>query len=53
MKKHIDKCKANGGKIVKRIILERFAKPFDPHILSNKTYQYLVAHNRETEFKPT
>jgi hypothetical protein len=53
MKKHIEKCKKNDGKIVKKIILEKFARPFVPHILNNITYRYLFVHGRENEFKPT
>ncbi|KAA6312372.1 MAG: hypothetical protein EZS28_055936, partial [Streblomastix strix] len=28
-------------------------KPFVPHIMQNKTYQYLLANGRQHEFKPT
>ncbi|KAA6388753.1 MAG: hypothetical protein EZS28_015721 [Streblomastix strix] len=47
------KCQKNGGKIVKKVILVKFAKPFVPHILSNKTYKYLLANNLSQLFKPT
>ncbi|KAA6371011.1 MAG: hypothetical protein EZS28_033462, partial [Streblomastix strix] len=51
--KHIKKCEINGGKIVKEIKLEAVQRPFCPHIMQNKFYQYLLANNRENEFKPT
>ncbi|KAA6312975.1 MAG: hypothetical protein EZS28_055833, partial [Streblomastix strix] len=47
------KCQKNDGKIVKKVFLEKFAKPFVPHILSNKTYKYLLANNLTHLFKPT
>ncbi|KAA6368875.1 MAG: hypothetical protein EZS28_035598, partial [Streblomastix strix] len=53
MRNHMKKCQKNNGKIVKKVILERFAKPFVPHILSNKTYKYLLANNLTHLFKPT
>ncbi|KAA6368309.1 MAG: hypothetical protein EZS28_036164, partial [Streblomastix strix] len=53
MRNHMKKCQQNNGKIVKKVILERFAKPFVPHILSNKTYKYLLANNLVHLFKPT
>ncbi|KAA6393393.1 MAG: hypothetical protein EZS28_011081 [Streblomastix strix] len=51
MRSHMKKCQKNNGKIVKMVILKRFAKPFVPHILSNKTYQYLLANNLTHLFK--
>ncbi|KAA6371890.1 MAG: hypothetical protein EZS28_032583, partial [Streblomastix strix] len=39
MRNHMKKCQKNDGKIIKKVILEKFAKPFVPHILSNKTYK--------------
>ncbi|KAA6377884.1 MAG: hypothetical protein EZS28_026589, partial [Streblomastix strix] len=51
--KHTKKCEQNGGKIVKTVQLDQIAKPFCPHITQNKTYQYLLAHGRQKEFKPT
>ncbi|KAA6388642.1 MAG: hypothetical protein EZS28_015831 [Streblomastix strix] len=53
MRNHLKKCQKNVGKIVKKVILEKFAKPFIPHILSNKTYKYLLANNLTHLFKPT
>ncbi|KAA6370667.1 MAG: hypothetical protein EZS28_033806, partial [Streblomastix strix] len=53
MRNHMKKCQKNGGKIVKKVILEKFAKPFVSHILSNKTYKYLLANNLTHLFKPT
>ncbi|KAA6399668.1 MAG: hypothetical protein EZS28_004801 [Streblomastix strix] len=53
MRNHMKKCQKNDGKIVKKVILEKFAKPFVPHILSNKTYKYLLANNLTHLFKPT
>ncbi|KAA6359540.1 MAG: hypothetical protein EZS28_044933, partial [Streblomastix strix] len=53
MRNHMKKCQINSGKIVKKVILEKFAKPFVPHILSNKTYKYLLANNLTHLFKPT
>ncbi|KAA6364031.1 MAG: hypothetical protein EZS28_040442, partial [Streblomastix strix] len=53
MRNHMKKCQKNNGKIVKKVILEKFAKPFVPHILSNKTYKYLLANNLTHLFKPT
>ncbi|KAA6404464.1 MAG: hypothetical protein EZS28_000015 [Streblomastix strix] len=53
MRNHMKKCQKNDGKIVKKVILEKFAKPFVPHILSNKTYKYLLANNLTHFFKPT
>ncbi|KAA6382637.1 MAG: hypothetical protein EZS28_021836 [Streblomastix strix] len=53
IRNHMKKCQKNGGKIVKKVILEKFAKPFVPHILSNKTYKYLLANNLTHLFKPT
>ncbi|KAA6380110.1 MAG: hypothetical protein EZS28_024364 [Streblomastix strix] len=51
--KHIIKCENNEGKIVKKIKLDYIQKPFVPHIMQNKTYQYLLANGRQHEFKPT
>ncbi|KAA6382788.1 MAG: hypothetical protein EZS28_021685 [Streblomastix strix] len=51
--KHTKKCEQNDGKIVKNVQLDQIAKPFCPHITQNKTYQYLLAHGRQKEFKPT
>ncbi|KAA6366738.1 MAG: hypothetical protein EZS28_037735, partial [Streblomastix strix] len=53
MRNHMKKCQKNDGKIVKKVILEKFAKPFVPHILSNRTYKYLLANNLTHLFKPT
>ncbi|KAA6356981.1 MAG: hypothetical protein EZS28_047492, partial [Streblomastix strix] len=53
MRNHMKKCQKNGGKIIKKVLLERFAKPFVPHILSNRTYKYLLANNLTHLFKPT
>ncbi|KAA6360916.1 MAG: hypothetical protein EZS28_043557, partial [Streblomastix strix] len=53
MKRHMEKCKKNNDKIVKKVILEKFAQPFVPHILNNITYRYLFVNDREIEFKPT
>ncbi|KAA6400470.1 MAG: hypothetical protein EZS28_004009 [Streblomastix strix] len=53
IKNHMKKCRKNGGKIVKKVTLENFAKPFVPHILSNKTYKYLFANNLIHLFKLT
>ncbi|KAA6404137.1 MAG: hypothetical protein EZS28_000340 [Streblomastix strix] len=50
---HMKKCQENNGKIVKKVILEIFAKPFVPHILSKKTYKYLLANNLTHLFKLT
>ncbi|KAA6376014.1 MAG: hypothetical protein EZS28_028458, partial [Streblomastix strix] len=52
MKRHMEKCKKNNGKIVKKVILAKFARPFVPHILNNITNKYLFVNNREIEFKP-
>ncbi|KAA6378021.1 MAG: hypothetical protein EZS28_026455 [Streblomastix strix] len=49
---HMKKCQINGGKIAKKVVLERFAKPFVLHILSNKTYIYLFANILAHLFKP-
>ncbi|KAA6369314.1 MAG: hypothetical protein EZS28_035159 [Streblomastix strix] len=51
--KHIKKCEINEGKIIKEVKLEAVQRPFCPHIMQNKTYAYLLANNRENEFKPT
>ncbi|KAA6374783.1 MAG: hypothetical protein EZS28_029690, partial [Streblomastix strix] len=51
--KHIKKCEINEGKIIKEVKLEAVPLPFVPHIMQNKTYAYLLANNRENEFKPT
>ncbi|KAA6377905.1 MAG: hypothetical protein EZS28_026568, partial [Streblomastix strix] len=51
--KHTIKCENNEGKIVKKVKLEYIQKPFVPHIMLNKTYQYLLANGRQHEFKPT
>ncbi|KAA6387636.1 MAG: hypothetical protein EZS28_016838 [Streblomastix strix] len=53
MRNHMKKYQKNGGKIVKKVILEKFAKPFVLHILSNKTNKYLFANNLIHLFKPT
>jgi hypothetical protein len=53
MDTHMKECLKNNGKIVKYIALEKFSKPFAPHIILNKTYRFLLAHNREAEYKPT
>ncbi|KAA6400249.1 MAG: hypothetical protein EZS28_004228 [Streblomastix strix] len=44
--KHIIKCENNEGKIVKKVKLDYIQKPFVPHIMQNKTYQYLLANGR-------
>ncbi|KAA6382150.1 MAG: hypothetical protein EZS28_022323, partial [Streblomastix strix] len=51
--KHTIKCENNGGKIVKKVKLDYIQKPFVRHIMQNKTYQYLLANERQHEFKPT
>ncbi|KAA6398676.1 MAG: hypothetical protein EZS28_005802 [Streblomastix strix] len=51
--KHIIKCENNEGKIVKKVKMDYIQKPFVPHIMQNKTYQYLLANGRQHEFKPT
>ncbi|KAA6361754.1 MAG: hypothetical protein EZS28_042719, partial [Streblomastix strix] len=51
--KHIIKCENNGGKIIKKVKLDYIQKPYCPHIMHNKTYQYLLANGRENEYKPT
>ncbi|KAA6390015.1 MAG: hypothetical protein EZS28_014457 [Streblomastix strix] len=51
--KHIIKCENNGGKIIKKVKLDYVQKPYCPHIMHNKTYQYLLANGRENEYKPT
>ncbi|KAA6362284.1 MAG: hypothetical protein EZS28_042189, partial [Streblomastix strix] len=51
--KHIIKCGNNGGKIIKKVKLDYVQKPYCPHIMQNKTYQYLLANGRENEYKPT
>ncbi|KAA6353799.1 MAG: hypothetical protein EZS28_050674, partial [Streblomastix strix] len=51
--KHIVKCENNGGKIIKKVKLDYVQKPYCPHIMHNKTYQYLLANGRENEYKPT
>ncbi|KAA6376395.1 MAG: hypothetical protein EZS28_028077, partial [Streblomastix strix] len=53
MDTHIKECQQNNGQIKKFITLEKFPKPFVPHITSNKTYRYLLTHNRESEYKAT
>ncbi|KAA6398613.1 MAG: hypothetical protein EZS28_005858 [Streblomastix strix] len=53
MRNHMKKCQKNEGKIIKKVFIEKFAKPFVPHILSNKTYKYLLANNLTELFKPT
>ncbi|KAA6364696.1 MAG: hypothetical protein EZS28_039777, partial [Streblomastix strix] len=53
MDTHMKECQQNNGQIKKYITLEKFPKPFVPHITSNKTYRYLLAHNIESEYKTT
>ncbi|KAA6399201.1 MAG: hypothetical protein EZS28_005271 [Streblomastix strix] len=53
MRNHMKKYQKNNAKIVKKVILERFAKLFVPHILSNKTYKYLLAKSLIHLFQPT
>ncbi|KAA6371405.1 MAG: hypothetical protein EZS28_033068 [Streblomastix strix] len=53
MGNHLKKCQKNGGKNIIKVILERFSKPFVPHILSNKTYKYLIANYLTNLFKST
>ncbi|KAA6386371.1 MAG: hypothetical protein EZS28_018101 [Streblomastix strix] len=53
MAKHIDKCRQNKGQIKKQVMLDNIQRPFVPHIMQNKTYRYLLANNRTSEFKPT
>ncbi|KAA6359882.1 MAG: hypothetical protein EZS28_044591, partial [Streblomastix strix] len=53
MDTHMKECQQNNGQIKKYITLEKFPKPFVPHITSNKTFRYLLAHNRESEYKAT
>ncbi|KAA6401686.1 MAG: hypothetical protein EZS28_002790 [Streblomastix strix] len=40
------KCENNEGKIVKKVKLDYIQKPFVPHIMQNKTYQYLQANRK-------
>ncbi|KAA6392054.1 MAG: hypothetical protein EZS28_012420 [Streblomastix strix] len=42
--KHIKKCEINEGKIIKKVKLEAVQRPFCPHIMQNKTYQFLLAN---------
>ncbi|KAA6374210.1 MAG: hypothetical protein EZS28_030263 [Streblomastix strix] len=51
--KHIIKCENNERKIVKKVKLDYIQKPYCPHIMQNKTYQYLLANGRQHEFKTT
>ncbi|KAA6366529.1 MAG: hypothetical protein EZS28_037944, partial [Streblomastix strix] len=53
MDTHMIECKQNNGKIVKHVTLEKFPNPFVPRITSNKTYRFLLSHNREAEYKST
>ncbi|KAA6370306.1 MAG: hypothetical protein EZS28_034167 [Streblomastix strix] len=50
---HKQTFRKNGDKNVMKVILERFPKPFVPHILYSKTYKYLVANYLTNLFKPT
>ncbi|KAA6368099.1 MAG: hypothetical protein EZS28_036374, partial [Streblomastix strix] len=66
MEAHMKKCKENkqlllenthlkldyDGQIIKRVVLEKYPKPYAPHILQNKSYKYLLANNRVNELKP-
>ncbi|KAA6384063.1 MAG: hypothetical protein EZS28_020411 [Streblomastix strix] len=66
MDAHMKKCKENkqlllenthlkleyDGQIIKRVVLEKYPKPYAPHILQNKSYKYLLANNRVNELKP-
>ncbi|KAA6353113.1 MAG: hypothetical protein EZS28_051360, partial [Streblomastix strix] len=38
LKRHIQKCQKNGGKIIKKVYLEKFPRPYVPHILNNISY---------------
>ncbi|KAA6403300.1 MAG: hypothetical protein EZS28_001172 [Streblomastix strix] len=49
----MEKCKKNNGRIIMKVILEKFARRFVPHILNNITYRYLFVNDREIEFKST
>ncbi|KAA6402416.1 MAG: hypothetical protein EZS28_002062 [Streblomastix strix] len=53
MDTHMKERQKNNGQIKKYITLKKFPKPFVPQITSNKTYRYLLAHNRESEHKAT
>ncbi|KAA6380366.1 MAG: hypothetical protein EZS28_024107 [Streblomastix strix] len=66
MNSHMKRCKLNqhllqvnshlklqyDGQIIKGVILEKYPKPYAPHILQNKSYKYLLANNRVNELKP-
>ncbi|KAA6373280.1 MAG: hypothetical protein EZS28_031193, partial [Streblomastix strix] len=53
MDAHIKECTMKLGNPNKQVRLEKFSKPFAPHITSNQTYKYLLSHNRLYEYKPT
>ncbi|KAA6358938.1 MAG: hypothetical protein EZS28_045535 [Streblomastix strix] len=53
IRNHLKKYLKNDGKIVKKVIFERFAKPFVPHIFSNKTYMLLLTNNLTHLFEHT
>lgn len=48
--KHVDNC---NGKLQKTLKLDKESKPYVPHILNNKTFEFLLANDRIEEFKPT
>jgi hypothetical protein len=49
--RHLKEC---DGKIhkEKKLIVQKDNYPYIPHISQNPTYKYLLAHERENEFKP-
>ncbi|KAA6372164.1 MAG: hypothetical protein EZS28_032309 [Streblomastix strix] len=66
MDAHMKKCKENKqlllenthlkleyvGQTIKRVVLDKYPKPYAPHILQNKSHKYLLANNRVNELKP-
>ncbi|KAA6395142.1 MAG: hypothetical protein EZS28_009330 [Streblomastix strix] len=50
---HVSLCKIKGGQIIKKVKLDEQPHPFCPHIYRNETYAYLLANEKEKQFKPT
>ncbi len=51
--KHIKKCEANGGKLIREVKLPYKQKCYAPHIQKQSIYEYFLAYNVPHLFKPT
>ncbi|MFR9543932.1 MAG: hypothetical protein SNH27_18055, partial [Rikenellaceae bacterium] len=52
-KKHVAKCQANGGRIVKEVQLSPVQRPYASHLVKQPIYEFLFAHGLAHLFRPT